>query len=122
MLPYCLKCQKNTESKNLKVVTTENGRVMLLSKCPVCNSKKSTCLKEQEVRELLSNLTGVKIPVLSDSPFINTFFQKYKMNTIVNKLSLAEDKFMPEMHLEQLEFPHSTCGLFTKNKERIKKN
>ena len=31
MLPYCLKCRKNTESKNSKVVKTKNGRMMLLS-------------------------------------------------------------------------------------------
>ena len=40
MLSYCLKCRNNTESKNPEVVRTENGRVMLLSKCAVCNSKK----------------------------------------------------------------------------------
>ena len=40
MLSYCLKCRKNTESKNPKVVKTKNGRIMLLSKCAVCDSKK----------------------------------------------------------------------------------
>ena len=45
MLPYCLKCKKNTESKNPKVVRTKNGRIMLLSKCSVCNSKKSKYVK-----------------------------------------------------------------------------
>ena len=47
MLCYCLKCRKNTESKNPKVVRTKNGKVMLLSKCAVCNSKKLKFLKEQ---------------------------------------------------------------------------
>ena len=28
---------------------------------------------------------------------------------------------MPEMHLKQLGFTYSTCGPFTKNKERIEK-
>ena len=32
MLSYCLKCRKNTESKNPKVVRTQNGRIMILSK------------------------------------------------------------------------------------------
>ena len=32
MLSFCLKCRKNTESKNPKVVRTENGRIMYLSK------------------------------------------------------------------------------------------
>ena len=35
MLSYCLKCRKNTESKNPKVVRTKNRRIMLLSKCTV---------------------------------------------------------------------------------------
>ena len=35
------------------------------------------------------------------------------MNSIVNKLLLAGDKVMPEMHLKQLEFTYSACGPFT---------
>ena len=40
--------RKNTGSKNPKVVKTKNGRITLLSKCTVCNSKKMENLKEQE--------------------------------------------------------------------------
>ena len=40
MVSYCLKCRKNTESENRKVGKTKNGRIMLLSKCAVCNGKK----------------------------------------------------------------------------------
>ena len=43
------------------------------------------------------------------------------MNEIVNKFLVADDKFMPEMHLKQPAFTYSACGLFTKNKERIEK-
>ena len=56
MLFYCLKCRKNTESKNPKVVRTENERTILLSKCAMCNSKKSKFLNEQEAKWLLSDL------------------------------------------------------------------
>ena len=48
MLFYCLKCRKNTESKNPKAVRTKNGKILLLSNCTVCNSKKLKFLKEQE--------------------------------------------------------------------------
>ena len=64
MLWYCLKCKKkkkNTESKNPKVVKTKNQRIMLSSKCAVCDSKKSKFIKEQEVPGLLSSL-GIKKP------------------------------------------------------------
>ena len=43
------------------------------------------------------------------------------MNEIVNKFLLVGDKFMPEMHLKQPGFTQSSCGLFTKKKEKIKK-
>ena len=40
MLSYCLKCGKNTESKNPKFVKTNNRRILFLSKYAVCNSRK----------------------------------------------------------------------------------
>ena len=56
MLLYCLKCRKNTETKNTKVVRTRNGKIMLLSKYAVCDSRKSKSIKEQEASWLLSSL------------------------------------------------------------------
>ena len=43
------------------------------------------------------------------------------MNEIVNKILLAGDTFMPEMHLKQCGFTYNACGQSTKNNERIKK-
>ena len=62
MLSYCLKCRKNTESKNPKVARIKNGKRMVLSKCAVCDSKKSKFIKEQEASGLLSKL-GIRIPL-----------------------------------------------------------
>ena len=42
------------------------------------------------------------------------------MNNVINKLLLAGDKFMPEMHLTRPQFVYSACGPFTRHKERIK--
>ena len=73
MLSYCLKCKKNTESINPKVLKTTNGKTMILSKCAICGSKNSKFIKEQQAKGLLSNL-GLrtplnKIPVLGDILF-----------------------------------------------------
>ena len=62
MLSYCLKSRKNTERKNTKAVRSKNGRIMLLSKCKVCDSKNSKFIKEQEASEL-SNSLGIKTPL-----------------------------------------------------------
>ena len=43
------------------------------------------------------------------------------MNEINKRFLLANDKFMPEMHLKQPGFTYSACGSFTKNKERVQK-
>ena len=45
----------------------------------------------------------------------------YKTNNVINKFLLAGDKFMPEMHLRQPQFPYSACKPFTKHKQRILK-
>ena len=47
----------------------------------------------------------------------NILFYAYKMNKIVNKLLLAGDKFMPDLHLKQPGFTYSGCGPFFKSKE-----
>ena len=59
---YCLKCRKDTENINPRVSNTSNGRTMVLSKCAICNSKKSRFIKNQEAKVLLSNL-GIRTPL-----------------------------------------------------------
>ena len=68
-----MRYRKNKENKNPKV-RSKNRRIMLLSKCSESASKKLKFLKEQEVRGLLSNLTGVKVPILSDLLILNILF------------------------------------------------
>ena len=68
MKSYCLKCRKDTENINSKVSKTSNNRTVVLSKCAICGSKKSKFIKNQEAKELLSNL-GIKTP-LSKVPIL----------------------------------------------------
>ena len=62
MKSYCLKCRKNTENINPRVSKTSHGRTIVLSKCAICDSKKSRFIKNQEEKGLLSNL-GIKTPL-----------------------------------------------------------
>ena len=62
MLPYCLKCNNNTENVDPKVLKIKNCRTTLSSKSAVCSSKKSKSMKEQETNGLLSSL-GIKTPL-----------------------------------------------------------
>ena len=71
---FLFKMQRNVESKTIKVGKTKSGEIMLLSKCAVCDSKKSKFIKEQEARGLLSELKGIKVPILNDLPIANILF------------------------------------------------
>ena len=51
MLSSCLKCKKNTESIIPKVSKTTNGKMMILSKCAICGSKKSKFIKENKQKD-----------------------------------------------------------------------
>ena len=57
---YCWKYRKNTESKNPKFVKTKKGRIIFLSKCAACESRKTKFIKEQEASGFLSSF-GIKM-------------------------------------------------------------
>ena len=61
MKSYCLKCRKNTENVS-NVSNTSNGKVMILSKCESCGSKKSRFIKNHKAKGLLSHL-GIRTPL-----------------------------------------------------------
>ena len=54
MESYCLKCKKHTKNINPQVSSTSNGRLMIISKCAICGSRKSKFIKKQDAKGLLS--------------------------------------------------------------------
>ena len=72
MKTYCVKCKKNTENLNSKIIKTKNGRLIMQSKCTECGFKKSRFVKEQKAKGLVSNL-GIKTP-LSKTPLLKVLF------------------------------------------------
>ena len=69
---YCVKCRKDTENIDPKMVDTKNNRLIVESKCSVCRIKKSRFVKEQETKGLLSNLR-IKT-LLSKITLLNVLF------------------------------------------------
>ena len=69
MKTCCMKCRKDTENIDPKMVRT---KIVMQSKCSVCGIKKSRFVKEQKAKGLLSNL-GIKTP-LSKIPLLNVLF------------------------------------------------
>ena len=43
---YCLSCKKDTRNIDPKVIKTKNNRKMMLSRCSICNNKKSTFISQ----------------------------------------------------------------------------
>ena len=46
MNTYCLSCKQDTRNINPKVIKTKNNRKMMLSRCSICNNKKSTFISQ----------------------------------------------------------------------------
>ena len=46
MNTYCLSCKKDKRNINPKVIKTKHNRKMMLSRCSICNNKKSTFTAE----------------------------------------------------------------------------
>ena len=67
-----MKCRKDTENIDPKIVKAKNNRLIMQPKCSFCGIKKSRFVKEQEARGYLSNL-GIKTP-LSKIPLLNVLF------------------------------------------------
>ena len=72
MKTYYVKCKKDTENIDPKMVRTKNNRLVIQSKCSICGIKKSRFVKEQEAKGLLSNL-GIKTS-LSKIPLLKVLF------------------------------------------------
>ena len=51
MEPYCLKCRKYTKNINAQVLSTSNGKLMILSKYAICSSKKSKFIKKEDEKD-----------------------------------------------------------------------
>ena len=62
MESYCLKCKKHTKNIDPQVPSTSNGKLMILSKCAICGSKKSKFIKKQDAKGILSSL-GIETPL-----------------------------------------------------------
>ena len=46
MNTYCLSCKKDTKNIDSKVIKTKNNIKMMLSRCSICNNKKSTFVSQ----------------------------------------------------------------------------
>ena len=45
MNTYCLSCKKDTRNIDPKVIKTKNNRKVMLSRCSICNNKKSSAFE-----------------------------------------------------------------------------
>ena len=119
-ITYCLSCKKDTRNIDPRVIKTKNNKRVIISRCSICNNKKSIFISQGSG---LFDSLGLNTPqnrmktlcrMLLDKKVIN-------MNNVINKFLLAGDTSMPEMHLRQSQFVYSAYETFTRHKERIKK-
>ena len=72
MKTYWVKCRKDIDNIDPKIVRKKSNRLFMQSKYSICGIKKSRFVKEQEAKGLLSNLE-IKT-TLSKIPLLNVLF------------------------------------------------
>ena len=72
-ITYYLSCKKDTKNVDPKVIKTINNKKMMLSRCSICNNKKSTFPAEPSSSERISQGSG-----LFDSSGLNTLQNRMK--------------------------------------------
>ena len=103
VLTYCLSCKSDTINIDPKVIKTKNNKRVIISRCSICNDKKSIFISQGS--GLLDNLGLNTPPNRIKNALWNGLDNKIiEMNNIINKSLLAGDKFISEMHLRQHQF------------------
>ena len=46
VITYCLSCKKYMRNIDPKVIKTKNNKRMIISRCSICNNKKSTFISQ----------------------------------------------------------------------------
>ena len=72
MKTYCLKCKRDTEIIDPKIIRTKNNTLLMQSQRTDCKNKKSRFVKEQDAKRLLSNL-AIRTP-FNKVPLLNVLF------------------------------------------------
>ena len=72
MKTYSVNCRKDTDNIDPNMFRTKNNRLLMQSKCINCRNKKLRLVKEQEAKDLLSDL-GINAP-FSKIPLLNVLF------------------------------------------------
>ena len=72
MKTYYMKCRRDTENFDPKMVRTKNHRLVMESKCSACGIKKSRFVKEKEAKVFFRNL-ATRAP-LNKIPLLNVLF------------------------------------------------
>ena len=93
---YCLKCREKTNSKHLWVIKTKGEEQCFYQTVWFVLVKNKDLLKNKKLANLL---IGQKTPPSEIALIAPIIGWMYKMNETINKVLLAGDKFIPEMHL-----------------------
>ena len=94
MLSYCLECKNDSKNVNPRVSKTINGKIMLLSRCVVCNSNKLGLIKKQDTIIKWSNIKWMIWIINKLKKLIEAGDSRYIYQTNQRKPSLSMIRFM----------------------------
>ena len=70
METYCVKCRRDTENIDPKMVRIKNDKLVMQSKCPVWGIKSQDLQKDKKQKQILLSNLGIKT-LLIKIPLLN---------------------------------------------------
>lgn len=110
MKTYCVFCKKKTDNKDIKYEKTKNNHTMMISKCKICNHKKTSFVANNSLEKNLNKKKIITGNQKGDGP----------IDFVLNNLPF------PEMHLTDINTngkkkKYNFCGPFTKLEKRLQR-
>jgi len=116
---YCVKCQRFTETKDVKQKTTKNNRQMLQGICVVCGTKKSKFISDKRGKGFLNDAIN-SLPFETHLPGHNFTGPGTKLNKRLNEDMTPKAWSKPINRVDKAAYHHDIC--YVKNKDTKTRN
>ena len=112
---YCLKCKRETATKDMERVVTKSNRNMLRGKCEVCLKKKTKFVGGGRISDLIN-----KLPFEAHLPGHNFTGPGTKLNLRLNEDLTPKEWSKPINRVDEASYHHDIC--YAKNKDTKTRN
>ena len=116
---YCLKCKRQTETKDIQQLTTKNNRLMLKGKCVVCGTKKAQFISNKKGKGIVNKAIN-NLPFEMHLPGHNFTGPGTRLDKRLNSDFTPKETSKPYNKVDKASMNHDIC--YAKNTDTKTRN